>query len=174
MSALVAVLEAPLRSGVPPVVALAAADAAFTGHPVLGPLVQDLAFEAAQGGSVAMVWRRHAVTMGSEDLRFVAQAWELTERTGAPLADALASASEVLRAHARRRERLASATAGPRASMVVLCLLPLTGPAVGVACGITPRELYLSTRAGTASLAAGLVLAGAAWWWSRRILARAE
>jgi tight adherence protein B len=54
--------------------------------------------------------------------------------------------------------------------MAVLCLLPLSGPLVGLACGIGVRELYLGTPAAALSLVTGLVLAGFALWWSRRIL----
>jgi tight adherence protein B len=105
-------------------------------------------------------------------MAFVARAWALSERTGAPLADAIDTAVEVLRDRRRAEERLAAAGAGPRASMAVLCLLPLSGPVVGLACGVGPRQLYLGSPAATASALTGLALAGLAVWWSRRLLAR--
>jgi tight adherence protein B len=54
--------------------------------------------------------------------------------------------------------------------MTVLALLPLSGPVVGLACGVGPRELYLSSRAGSLSLVVGAVWAAVAWWWARRIV----
>lgn len=173
LAELVAAIAAPLRAGVAPSVALAAAAPSCTQDPALGPLLRDLVEATSTGTSAAAVWLRHAESHGSADLHFVGQAWGLSELTGAPLADALASGEEVLRARARGRERVASAAAGPRASMAVLCLLPASGPVVGAAVGVDPRSLYFSSPVATASLVLGLVLAAGAWWWSRRILGRA-
>jgi tight adherence protein B len=173
LAELVAVLAAPMRSGVAPAVAIAAAEPGFRADAALGPLLEDLCSAAATGASVGNVWLAHAAAWESPDLRFVGQAWALTERTGAPLADALACAEGVLRARARGRQRLATAAAGPRASMGVLCLLPLSGPLVGAAFGMGPQQLYLSSPIASASVLVGLVLATGSWWWSRRIIARA-
>jgi tight adherence protein B len=173
LAELVAAIAAPLRAGVAPSVALAAAAPTCAHDPALGPLLRDLVEATRTGTSAAAVWLRHAESQGSADLHFVGQAWGLSELTGAPLADALASGEEVLRARARGRERVASAAAGPRASMAVLCLLPASGPVVGAAVGVDPRSLYFSSPVATASLLLGLVLAAGAWWWSRRILRRA-
>ena len=173
LAELVATIAAPLRAGVAPSVALAAAAPRCTHDPVLGPLLRELVEATSTGTSAAAVWLRHAESHGSADLHFVGQAWGLSELTGAPLADALASGEEVLRARARGRDRVASAAAGPRASMAVLCLLPASGPVVGAAVGVDPRSLYFSSPLATASLLLGLVLAAGAWWWSRLILGRA-
>ena len=173
LAELVAAIAAPLRAGVAPSVALSAAAPGCAHDPALGPLLRDLVAAASAGSSAAAVWLRHADLHGSADLYFVGQAWGLSERTGAPLADALESGEEVLRARARGRERVASAAAGPRDAMAVLCLLPASGPVVGAAVGVDPRSLYFSSPVATASLTLGLVLAAGAWWWSRRILRRA-
>ena len=125
------------------------------------------------GEPVSTTWLSHGHRLDSDALRFVGQAWALSERTGAPLADALAASEEVLRARVRSRERLASAAAGPRASMGVLTLLPLSGPVVGLACGIGPWQLYFSTTWATTSLVVGVGFAMLGWWWSRAILERA-
>jgi tight adherence protein B len=169
---LLSLVAAPVRAGVPPGQALEAARAA-SGHGVWDPVLVDLAGQAARGEVLGPVWAQWADRCTSPELAFVGQAWTLSEQTGAPLADALTSAVEVLEERRRSRERLASAVAGPRASMAVLCLLPLSGPVVGLACGIGIRDLYLGSPAATASLLTGVSLAAFALWWSRRIVGRA-
>ena len=62
--------------------------------------------------------------------------------------------------------------AGPRASMWLLTLLPLTGPLVAVVLGLPVVEVYGSATAGAAALV-GLCLTGSGWLWSRRLLGRA-
>jgi tight adherence protein B len=137
---------------------------------VLGPLVDDLSEAAARGDPLAGVWLWQAQAHRSPDLAFVGRAWGLSELTGAPLADALACGEQVLRARSRGRERLAAAAAGPRASMAVLCLLPASGPVVGMLVGVDPATLYFSSPVATASLVLGIGLGLGAWLWSRRIL----
>lgn len=169
---LLALVAGPLRSGAPAPVALEAARSALGPGPLDG-LVAELVSTGRRAEPLAPVWSRWADRLGSDELRFVARAWALTEDTGAPLANALETSLDVVRARRRAADRVASAAAGPRASMLVLLLLPLSGPLVGLACGIGPRTLYLSSPAATGSLLAGLALAALARWWSARILARA-
>lgn len=165
-----ALMAAPVRVGVAPVSALGSAVRAMPSGGPLQPLFEDLVGAAAHGESVAAVWLSHADETADADLRFIGQAWWLSEVTGAPLAGALHTAEHVLRSRERSRQRLASAVAGPRASMAVLALLPLCGPLVGLAFGVTPRALYLSSPAARASPGVGVFIGLLAWWWSRRII----
>lgn len=174
LAELLAALAAPLRAGVPPAGAIAAAGATVGDDSVLGPLVRDLTSATSAGLPVADVWRDHADSAASPDLAFVGRAWALSELTGAALADALATGEQVLLARARARERLAAAAAGPKASMAVLCLLPASGPVVGAVMGVGPRTLYFSSPVATGSLGLGIALGLAAWGWSRRILRSAS
>jgi tight adherence protein B len=119
------------------------------------------------------VWLAHAREQSSADLHFIARAWLLSDRTGAPLAEALRVAESVLRARVRGQARLDAAAAGPRASMAVLAGLPLTAPLVGLAFGLTPSDLYLRSPLAGASACLGAGLAALGWWWGRRILAGA-
>ena len=171
LAELLSLLAAPLRVGVSPASSIAAAATAVADDRVVGELTARLVDAGRTGDDVSEVWRGYEA--GGEAAAFVARAWALSERTGAPLADALGAAEQVLRARQRTRQRLASAAAGPRASMMVLTLLPLSGPVVGLACGVAPRELYLQSPLALASLGLGLVLAFVAWSWSRAILGRA-
>lgn len=171
---LLALLAAALRGGVAPSVAvLAAIEATGQPHPHLSGLLDKLSDRARSGEGMAESWLAHAEQTGSTDLQFIGQAWLLTERTGAPLADALATAEQALRVRVRTRERVAVVAAGPKASMAVLVALPLGGPLVGLAFGVGPADLYFSSTAATASAVLGMGLAGLGWWWGRRIMARA-
>ena len=62
--------------------------------------------------------------------------------------------------------------AGPRASMWVLTLLPLSGPLVALMLGLPVPEVYGDTTAGLTALV-GLGVTGLGWMWSRRLLRRA-
>ncbi len=57
--------------------------------------------------------------------------------------------------------------------MVLLALLPATGPAIGLLFGLTPLDLYGRSPVATASLLAGTVLGLCGLLWSRSILRRA-
>lgn len=166
----VALLAGPLRAGATPALALASVARSMAPGPELRALLTDLVRDGPADLGVSTVLLAHADRLDSDDLRFVASAWQLTERTGAPLADALVSVEEVLRARQRARERVASAAAGPRSSMTVLVSLPCAGPLVGFAFGISPATLYLSSLAAFASAGLGLVLALLAWLWAGRII----
>ncbi|MDN5791324.1 MAG: hypothetical protein L0H25_10710, partial [Micrococcales bacterium] len=122
------------------------------------------------GESAALIWERWARQARSADLAFVASAWRLSETAGAPLAEAVDRAASQLRSGLSRRRRLAAAIAGPRATVTVLTVLPMSGPLFGLACGLSPGAMYLSTRlaTGSALLGAGLILLGR--WWCTRIV----
>jgi tight adherence protein B len=166
-------LAAPLRAGATPALALATVARAMSPGPELLPVLVDLVASEPAGPGLSAVWQRHAERLDSEDLRFVGRAWELTERTGAPLAEALVSVERVLRTRQRARERVATAAAGPRSSMAVLVALPCAGPLVGLTFGIGPVALYGSSAAACASAALGVVLGLVAWVWARRIISGA-
>lgn len=167
---LLGVLAPPLRAGVSPLTALGAAQYALPPGAPVADVVDALVRAGRGGGSLADVWFDHAVLLDSSSLRFVAAAWSVSETTGAPLADALVCAERVLRARRRAADRLRAAVAGPRASMTVLVLLPFSGPVVGLACGVGPRDLYLSSPVGAVSLLVGVVWAALAWLWAARIV----
>jgi tight adherence protein B len=141
------------------------------GDPVLGGLVADAVRAAASGASVGRVWRRWAEEADSGSLRFVAAAWQLSERTGTPLADAVARAAARTRAELSRRRRTSAAVAGPRATVNVLTALPLVGPLFGMASGLDPAEVYLSTPLVMLALGFGLGLLVVGRWWCRRLVA---
>jgi tight adherence protein B len=129
------------------------------------------ALDAVEAGhSVSAVWAEWARRTASPELEFVAAAWRLSETTGAPLAAAVERAAHGLRDARARRGRVAVAVAGPRATVAVLTVLPLTGPLFGLACGIDPASLYARSPITMASLGVGLVLIWTGRSWCRRLI----
>lgn len=119
------------------------------------------------------VWGEWAARSASPELALVAAAWRLSETTGAPLASAVERAVRGLLDARARRGKVAVAVAGPRATVTVLTLLPLTGPLFGLACGIDPATLYLGSPIATASVVVGLLLVWTGRVWCSRMVRRA-
>lgn len=136
-------------------------------------LVGDLLKASERAEPTSPVWAGWAERSASADLRLVAAAWRLSETTGAPLASAVDRAARGLLDARSRRGKVAVAVAGPRATVTVLTLLPLTGPLFGLACGVDPAGLYLGSPLATACAAVGLALVWAGRVWCARLVRRA-
>ncbi|GAA6527534.1 type II secretion system F family protein [Intrasporangium sp. DVR] len=175
LSGALALLEgvAPaLEAGLPPAVAvrLSGASLGSTTDSGTARWVAQLAEACDQGGPIASVWRSWAAESESAELGFVAAAWQLSEVTGAPLADAVHRAVAALHQARERARRVHVAVAGPRATVLVLTVLPLTGPLFGLACGVTPSDLYLDSPISTGAALAGLGLIWVGRRWCRRLV----
>jgi tight adherence protein B len=161
-----------LEAGLPPAVAVRLSGAALGS--ALGsatqPFVGELLDACERGSPIAPVWQEWAERTGSTDLAFVGAAWRLSELTGAPLAEAVHRAVVSVRESREQARRVNVAVAGPRATVLVLTVLPLTGPVFGLACGVPPAELYLSGPIGSASAVLGVVLIWAGRLWCRRLI----
>jgi tight adherence protein B len=166
-------LSPPMRAGLTPAGAAAVAEAALGPGHACAPMLRDLAVAARDGEPLSSVWESHAGVARAPELRLLVSAWSLSEELGAPLAESLSAVGQVLRARQAARERLAAVTAGPRASMALLALLPLSGPVVGALFGMTPAQLYTASAGAASSLIAGCLLALGGWRWSRALLRRA-
>jgi tight adherence protein B len=173
LAELVEVLVPALRSGASTATAVELAAHALAPAGSLGALPAELLRSARAGESLAEVWARAAGGSASDEMRFLARAWALSEDTGVPLAAALATVARSLRTRQSALAALAAATAGARASMVLLALLPATGPAIGLLFGLTPLDLYGRSPVAAAALLAGTVLGLCGLLWSRSILRRA-
>lgn len=164
-----------LRAGVP-LAGAALVAARSPGVVAAAPwLPAQLEAAAARGDGVAPVLTTPCVGLPPrvvEDLRLLARAWVLSEETGAAAAHTTAAAAASLRARSAARDLREATLAGPRASMRVLTALPVAGPAVGLALGLSPAVLYATPAARlSAVVGAGLTLAG--WAWARRLVTAA-
>jgi tight adherence protein B len=136
----------------------------------LDALVGGLLDATDRAEAASAVWAVWADRSSSAELTLVAAAWRLSESTGAPLALAVERAVQGLLDARTRRRRVAVAVAGPRASAMVLTLLPLTGPLFGLACGIDPVTLYLGSPVAVGSVVLGLALVGVGRVWCARMI----
>jgi tight adherence protein B len=127
---------------------------------------------AEAGESLGPVWRRWAAAGEAPEVTALARAWSLSEVTGAPLADGVAAAASAARATAAHRHAVEATTAGARATMNLLSVLPLGGVCVAVLAGVGPASLYAS-RASQACLVAGFLLLSFGRWWVRAMIRRA-
>jgi tight adherence protein B len=100
--------------------------------------------------------------------------WEVSERTGAPLAGLLEGLADALEAELDADAARSSALAGPRSTVRVLSWLPVLGIGLGMLMGVDPLGTLLTTPWGLASLAAGAALTAAGRMWTRALIVRAE
>ncbi|WP_462418601.1 type II secretion system F family protein [Kytococcus sp. Marseille-QA3725] len=162
-------LTAALSAGLPPHAALQLVVDAGGELPWVAPVLR----AGARGAPLGPVWCRVAEESGNATLRHVASAWSLSERSGAALAPAVATAAETVRASRESRQSARSAASGAMASMYMLSLLPVVGVAGAALLGWSPRELYLEQPLGLVSAGLGVVLLVVGWLVSRRIVAGA-
>jgi tight adherence protein B len=160
-------LASELCSGQPPGAAL---DHAARLWPALAPTAE--AFRV--GADVPDALRDTAARLDVSDMRLLAAAWQMAQRTGQGLAASVERVVEqLLNARAIRRVvdgELASA----RATARLVAALPVVALAMGSGTGADPLAFLLSTPAGWLCLGAGLALAVGGLWWIEAIAADVE
>ncbi|MEO6470526.1 MAG: type II secretion system F family protein [Aeromicrobium sp.] len=137
------------------------------------PLLANAATASRLGGDVASALRMSARLPGAEGLDDLAAAWEVSERSGAPMSRVLDRLSEGFRDE-RDVQREIDAGLGPaKATARLMAVLPLFGLGLGMNLGSSPIHVLLDTIAGSLCLAAGAALACAGVCWVDEIAARA-
>lgn len=137
-----------------------------------GDLVRELeraAAHARRGGNGAAV----LADSPFDELRDVASLWLLSSRLGIPIADLLDSARSRIDNDLRHRQATTAALAGPRATAVVLSVLPLAGILMGQAMGARPVALLTGGGLGSLLLLGGTMLVCAGFYTSQFIIGRA-
>jgi tight adherence protein B len=157
-----------LRAGRTPDQALAAVAS------VAGPLQDTLcaaAAAAAVGADPTAELARTAGLAGAERLGSVAAAWSVAGAAGGRVAVVLERLGRAMDDDAELRRELDAAMAGPRATMILLALLPLLGLGLGEGIGAHPVTLLVHRPVGWAlvTAAVGLDLLGV---WVTRAIAR--
>ncbi len=129
------------------------------------PSLEQAAATQAIGGDAAGAMRAAASTPGAEALGQLAMAWELSERTGAPIGDLVIRIADGMRADEVARGAVLQELAGPRASSRMIGLLPVIGVLMGIVVGADPLGFLFGTPWGQASLlaAASLEVIGLLW-----------
>ncbi|MGB5952775.1 MAG: type II secretion system F family protein [Ornithinimicrobium sp.] len=165
-------LAAALGAGLTPVDALRAAtrdlDEVDPGSPDVRWL-RPVLDSSQSGRPIGSVWRSIARRTGDPDLASLGRAWMISERLGAPLAEAVTAAAAMSRSRAAFAGALASATAGAKATCTLLTVLPLGGIGLALLLGIHPLTLYAHPLALT-SLSTGLALLLLGRWWIGRMI----
>jgi len=110
---------------------------------------------------------------GPAGLERVRAAIRLSSRTGCSLSAVVRALEDDLRARHRQVLDLRTATAGPRASAVVLAGLPVLGLLMGSGIGARPWAVLTTTTAGQVLLVAGVALEVAGIAWTGKLSARA-
>lgn len=127
---------------------------------------------ARADGDVVGTWRELGREWGADCFEAVARAWGLSQRQGCPLADAVAGAASGVRASRAHRAAVDAATAGAKATMGVLLLLPALGAALAVLLGVNLLEVY-GGASGFVTLWPGLALMWIGRRWANRLVAGA-
>lgn len=176
LTTLVEGIAPAIAAGVTPSTAVATS-ALLTSATVSDPDLRDdlrlLAGQSAAGAELAPLWARLQTRHGVAALGEVAKAWALSEQLGCAIGDALSAATAMMREQLDLQRRIAGATAGPRATMQLLTLLPVLGIGIAMVIGVPPWRLYAG-RLGLTVLVLGGGFVAAGRLLTRRMIRRAS
>jgi tight adherence protein B len=163
-------LAAELRAGRTPREALIRAAAGPGSVATLCPA----AVSAAASGADVPAALITASREGAGPLRWLAACWQVAEEQGAGLAAAAERLADHSRANESLRQEVSTQLAGPRATAVLLAVLPGVGVLCGTGLGAAPLDVLLRTPWGLACFVLGGLLAAAGVAWTGRIARTAE
>ncbi|MDA0566498.1 type II secretion system F family protein [Streptomonospora sp. S1-112] len=162
------VLAAELRAGRDPGAAVESAVAEL--DPGVRADFAPLGAAARTGHDLAAPLRGLATLRGAGGLVHLAACCRVAAATGAGLADVVDRLADALADEDARRRETSAQLAGPRATALMLSVLPVLGLAMAGALGGSPLAFLFATPAGLACLGAGLLLDAAGLLWTRRLV----
>lgn len=121
------------------------------------------------GGEIAPVLRRLGAAPGQGGLVELANAWQVTQRTGASLTATLDALAERLVAQEAVQQTVRAELAGPRSTGRLLAALPAAGVALGFFMGGDPIGFLTESWLGQVLLVVGVGLACVGVVWTERI-----
>ncbi|QBI51983.1 type II secretion system F family protein [Streptomonospora litoralis] len=116
--------------------------------------------------------RALAAVRGAGGLGHLAACWQVAATTGAPPADVVDRLAASLAAEESQRRELGAQLAGPRATAVMLSVLPVLGLAMAGALGGSPLAFLFVTPIGLLCLVAGLALDALGLFWTYQMVKR--
>ncbi|SDH15573.1 tight adherence protein B [Leifsonia sp. 98AMF] len=164
VAALAESLAVLLDAGLPPRSAWEAA-AGYGAHPLADRVANALRHQPSCASALAQA-------ADTDDVRMLAVAWRVAERTGAPLGHTLRAMAETLRDAAETEREVDVALSGPRATARLVSWLPAVGAVLAGALGADLAGA-LGSVPGTTSVGAGVLLMLAGRWWMRALVTRA-
>jgi tight adherence protein B len=126
---------------------------------------------AAIGEQASALERGGAARSGVEGLT---AGWAVSERSGAPLATVMERLADDLRSRYHQRRNVLAQLAGPRATAVLLAVLPVVGVLLAAGTGARPLDVLLGTPIGQVVLLIGVGLDALGALWCMRILRSAS
>nr|WP_243742342.1 type II secretion system F family protein [Actinorugispora endophytica] len=163
-------LAAELRGGGAPATALGAA--ARETDPLLASELSGAVALAGAGHDPVPALLAAAERPGAAGLAHLAACWRVAASSGNGLATAVERLAEGLTQEEALRQELSAQLAGPRATALLLAVLPLLGLVMAGALGGSPLSFLLTTAPGLACLTAGGALNALGLWWTRRMVNR--
>lgn len=160
------VLIAHLRVGIHPGMACALAALECADTP-MGPVLERAAAQAALGGAVSEALSSEGTCFAELDR--VASVWALVEQHGIAMGEMLEVVRRDLVGRQGFRRRVFAGLAGPRATAMVLALLPVVGVGLGQLMGAAPLGVLLGGGLGGVLLVVGVGLDCAGLLWAERI-----
>lgn len=138
------------------------------------PQLMPVAMAHQVGANVSSAMRRAADQPGSQGFGQLAGAWQLCQRTGAPVGPAVEQVVAGLRSAERTNRTVTTELASARATGRLLACLPVVGIGFGFAAGGNPINFLVGTTLGNVCLTLAVLLACAGVIWTERLALRVE
>lgn len=131
--------------------------------------LESAAAAVAIGADVPTALRRAAERPGQAGLASLAAAWELSQHSGAPIADSVDRVADELDASEAIFAAVAVEVTGARTTGHVMAVLPFVGLGLGYVGGGDPVSFLMGHPLGEILFVIGVLLAVAGVWWLEKL-----